>query len=409
MNTMPTARFLRDSTETPCGQWVPLLLEVSLPEGAANALTVDNVQINVPGVALEKDHFRATTLSPGETYRVQLGLRADAPLEVSLERFGVSFTGIDGDPVIRPEPGVLQFDVSLADQLTVAVDTICAYPSGTRVSVRLKHVGSMTLEDFRLAVAPKEAVVAGKCELRVEALEPGGTAAFDLIVRGGSVAFEAAATVRGRRLTGVMTREIRPPAGKDGMRFRFLEPRALSRDDCRVFVGEGRLARQTDGAAVLRSGTKYYLEIAPRANNVKSVELRDIANRVTVRQTTKPRPNVWRFDLDVQFDSVVCEPESLYYAVTEGDGRVSFGEVPICLDSDRLKRFRLASLIGFTLLVQGVVAAVRAWNEENSAVADLLAHPLRVPELWKLGVIPVLWAELELVNVVYYRWRTRIL
>lgn len=409
MSTMPTARFVRGQEETPCGQWVPLLLEVSLPEEAASALTVDNVQINVPGIALEKDHFRTTTLSPGETYRVQLGLRADAPLEVLLEKFGVSFTGIDGDPLIRPEPGVLVFDVSLADQLTLVVDTICAYPSGTRVSVRLKHVGGLTLEDFRVAVAPKEAVVAGKCELRLEALEPGGTATFDLIVRGGSLAFEATAMVLGRRLTGVMTREIQPPTGKEGMRFRFLEPRALSRDDCRVFVGEGRPAHQSDGAAVLRSGTKYYLEIAPRTSNVKSVKLHDIANRVTVRQTTKPRPNVWRFDLDVQFDSVVCEPESLYYAATEADGRESFGEVPICLDSDRLKRFRLASLIGFTLLVQGLVAAVRALNEEHSAIADLISHPLRVPELWKLGVIPALWVGLELVNVVYYRWRTRIL
>jgi hypothetical protein len=158
-------RVAKPVTPGHAGCWLLLPLALTRPAGAIGPVRIVSIGSNDPSVQLDLDLLQQdVAVRPGETYRFTLPILVHHARELELSAL---FVEVADPPELVPFPSQLvSIGPSLAREIALRVEALCAYEAGTKVELSWQHGGSTPFDDFAISLGPEGAIVAGKIALR---------------------------------------------------------------------------------------------------------------------------------------------------------------------------------------------------------------------------------------------------
>ena len=306
----------------------PFLLTVEvrrLPEHRSS-VSLHSVQSNDPDISLDTTLFQPRiTVRPEETYRFVLPLTVSRPKTIRLAAISLSYQVESNAPLFAAsvafgaaDGGEVVFQPSLRREIDIDLQSVCEYPHGTKVVLKLAHRRSTSFQDFQMNLEPRESLFAGKSMLRIPELKPNQSESLELIVRGSELQVTLTAGVDGNRSLDRRTLRIDPPLAIEQKRFRFLEPRTLSHSQATIVQavdsGRDQAVPERDGVFVVSSGLDYRIVVKPNIllpNEVEEVTLESFETIFRLRKVEQ-RDGAWHFSISVHYDPLMRLPERIY-------------------------------------------------------------------------------------------------
>jgi hypothetical protein len=353
-------------------------------------------------VHINTDLFnQAVTLRPGENLVLTLGVSFRSTGPANLCDFYVQANNPADqnlNTLVRLPERPVRVLPSLARQIEVRVERICAYDDGVKVEVFLKNKGPTIWDDFQVEVGPARQVRAGVVRHRRAKLEPNKPPErFEIVLKGDAVELTLAATAEGERIEHSCSLPV-PVADSDPKArqpYRFLEPRALTTDRVNIQTAEGeKEVRPNRGYfPVYGGGEAYLVTIYPSDPQAQNVNLLRAAGQVEVERM-KSEGRAWQFLIKVLESSILTQSIRLYYDV-EIPGRSLRGELYVSVRPSSGKLWAIAATAGAALTVHGLAAVVPSLlNPEHHQDNILFSLGEMIQRHWgewiKLASIPLI-------------------
>jgi hypothetical protein len=392
------------------GAWFPLPLALTRPAEAAGPVRIRNIGCDDRDLQFDLDLFQQdVSVRPGETYRFTLPILTTHAREVELNAFFVEVA--DPPELVRFPAQLVSVGPSLAKEVTLHVEPLCAYEAGTKVQLRWQHGGATHFNDLEVALGPEGAVVAGKTALRRGTFGPGDHDEAEVVVRGAALDVRLAASSTAGRTEAVQTVAIAPPPPPPQRpRFRFLAPRRLASDQVTVRRAKGgELVAGAGGCFPVHAGQCYEVAIRPQSPRVSALRLRDIPGRIVVRKPEgESDGRAWTFQVEINVapHEFFSRPERLDYTVESADGPLA-GEIHLHVKPPRGKHVSIAAAFGLALTAQGLFALGKMLFYPDVSI-DQMVNDFNVARDYPVFLsltIPAIWIGFRALD--WLMWRLR--
>ena len=396
------------------GEWLPLVVDMQRNSDGTAFLQLESVTSEDPNIQLNTDLIQPRLeIRPGESYRCTIPLCVVHPQQINLASLVFTFSGSNSDAAA---PRILKFKTAsklmavkpaISQEIETTLKPICRYEEGIKVVVTFVHRGSTHFSDWSLSLGPNAAIKAGKPALQRPTFLPGDREQIELVVIGGKLEAVLSATIDGQRGEYRQDLIISAPPSPDGKRFRFLEPTRLAQDSVRIFrlSGEDKMyAEKRQEAFLLCGGERYLVEIEPRHPGVQEVKLNGLGHQIQVLKSER-KGELWTFTIDVTAANIFRTSERLYYEVNADSTKLT-GEIPICLNPDWMRHWRLALTACALISFQGLAGIARWIANSDYSLASALSEFRPSQHLLLLGMTfstPFLWGLIKVADWLQYR------
>lgn len=388
---------------------VPLHLQIRCASNVSQA-ELRHIGCLAPMVAeLDTDLFeRDLKIGPGEVYRCAVSARFHEPGTHPEPLFFVQVGRDKESRRVRVPTPTIRVVPSILNELRVSAESICSYDHGTKVDVKVTHIGTTRFNDFRLTVEPLASVRAGVSDQRRPVLEPGQVVKFTTVIAADELILTFDAAADGERI-GPVSRPLPIPLVRDSATtspFRFLEPKKLTQAEVQIHTldeaGERVVAKS--GVYVLHGGgTKYRVAIKPAHPHVEEVRLRSVSGSVEVTDMPAEK-GTWAFQMVVLTNSVFTTSVVLHYDVTTPEGPQQ-GELNLAVRPQSSKLWLVAATAGGALTLKGIAGVVPAFMGSGEIWSTFGEAFAKVNTLWELAQffsIPIIRVLLWLADKVIW-------
>jgi hypothetical protein len=403
-------RIAKPVADAYAGAWISLPLALTRPASEASPIRILNIGCDDRDVQIDLDLLQQdVVVRPGETYRFALPILAPHARELELTTFFVEVA--DPPEIVRFPAQLISIGTSLAKEVVLQVEPVCAYQAGTKVQLHWRHSGATRFDDFAVTLGPEGAIVAGKTALRRATFGPGDHEDIEVVICGPAldvalVAHSDSGRTEARQTIPIIQSQAIPQRP----RFRFLAPRRLASDQISVHQGKGsELVAAIGGCFPVHAGQSYEVTIRPQTPHVGALRLRDIPGRIVVRKPegeSDGRAWTYQIEINVAPHEFFSRPERLDYTVESKDGALA-GEVHLQVKPPRGKHIGVAAAFGLALTAQGLFAVGKLLVDPDLSIAQVLNDfkAARDYPIFLTLTIPAIWAGLRALD--WLTWRLR--